>query len=106
MDIQRLRNLTTGRLHTDIACIYEDLELITGQKGLMTHMLPRVLEAVKPWLLEHVTDELFWYPEYDPTHTGEYALPEPTPAEREMMLARYKSQPDPLDGKDVVVVRV
>ena len=32
MDIQRLRNLTTGRLHTEMGHIYEDLELITGMR--------------------------------------------------------------------------
>ena len=50
MDIQRLRNGATGKLHTDIGHVYEDLEIITGEKGLMTHMLPRVCNAVRPWL--------------------------------------------------------
>lgn len=105
MDIQRLRNLTTGRLHTNIGHVYEDLELITGQSGFMTHMLPRVARAVEPWLREHVEDQRFWYDEYDPTHTGEYPLPEPTADDRAAMFERYKAQPNPLDGRDVIVVQ-
>lgn len=67
MNIQRLRNLTTGRLHTEIGHIYEDLGIITGETGLMTHMLPRAMRACEPWLREHVTDPRFWDGEYDPT---------------------------------------
>ena len=106
MDIQRLRNLTTGRLHTEIGHIYEDLETITGERGLMTHMLPRAARAVEPWLREHVTEKRFWDGEYDTTHTGEYALPEPTADDRTAMLDRYKAQQNPLDGKDVIAVQV
>lgn len=60
MDSQRLRNLTTGRLHTEIGHVYEDLEMIIGEEGLMTHMLPRVRDSVLPWLKEHVTESRFW----------------------------------------------
>lgn len=104
MDIQRLRNLTTGRLHTEIGHIYEDLETITGERGLMTHMLPRAAQAVEPWLREHVTNVRFWDGEYDTTHTGEYPLPEPTADDRRAMFDRYKAQPNPLESKDVIAV--
>ena len=93
MDIQRLRNLTTGRLHTDLSCVYIDLEQITGQRGLMTHMLPRVMNAVEPWLRQHVTDSRFWEDKYDNSHVGDFKLPEPTTAEREAMLKNYLAQP-------------
>ena len=106
MNIQRLRNLTTGRLHTEMGHIYEDLGAITGEKGLMTHMLPRAMRAVEPWLRKHVTEQRFWDGEYDTTHTGEYALPEPTAFEQEAMLERYRAQPNPLEGKEVVAVQV
>ncbi len=106
MDIQRLRNLTTGRLHTEIGHIYEDLETITGTRGLMTHMLPRAARAVKPWLRKYVTEERFWAGEYDITHTGEYVLPEPTADDRAAMFDRYSAQPNPLEGKNVIVVQV
>lgn len=106
MNIQRLRNLTTGRLHTEMGHIYEDLGAITGETGLMTHMLPRVLRAVEPWLREHVTEVRFWDGSYDPAHTGEIDLPEPTEADRAAMLERYLAQPNPLAGKTVIVAQV
>ena len=105
MNAQRLRNLTTGRLHTEMGHIYEDLGAITGEPGLMTHMLPRAMRAVEPWLREHVTDPSFWNGEYDKTHTGEIKLPEPTEQARAEMFDRYKAMPNPLAGKDVVVIQ-
>lgn len=106
MNTQRLRNLTPCRLHTEIGHMYEDLEIITGEKELMTHMLPRAVRAVGPWLREHVIDQRFWNGEYDTTHTGDYALPEPTADDRAAMFERYKAQPNPLEGKNVVAVQV
>ena len=85
MDNQRLRNLTTGRLHTKIQDIYEDLEYILGEKGLMTHQIPKVLRAETPWLKKTITDPRFWDDAYDPTHAGNTPLPEPTDKEREAM---------------------
>lgn len=86
---QRLRNLTTGRLHTQMEDIYKDLETITGMDGLFTHMLPGACEAALPWLEEKVTDERYWDGEYDPTHEGEYDLPNPTEAEKKEIQSRY-----------------
>jgi len=106
MDIQRLRNLTTGRLHTDIGHIYEDLGMITGCDGLMTHMLPRALRAAEPWLRQHVPETRFWDGEYDTAHVGEFALPTPTKADQKAMLDRYSEMPNPLEGKDVIAVQV
>ncbi len=105
MDIQRLRNLTTGRLHTEMGHIYEDLGTLTGESGLMTHMLPRAMRACEPWLREHVTDPRFWDGEYDTTHTGEIELPESSHEDRAAMFERYKAQPNPLDGKEVIAVQ-
>jgi hypothetical protein len=71
MDIQRLRNLTTGRLHTDVGFIYQDIEYLTGEKGVMTHMLPNAMRALEPWLREKLSDRRLWDGEYDPSHIGE-----------------------------------
>lgn len=106
MDIQRLRNLTTGRLHTTMDHIYEDLGMITGQKGLMTHMLPRAMRAIEPWLRDNITDSRFWDGLYDTAHIGEITLPIPTESEREFMTERYMAQPNPLEGKDCIGVVV
>lgn len=106
MDIQRLRNLTTRKLHTDISCVYEDLEWIIGEEGLMTHMLPRVLVSVEPWLKQNVTDPRFWEGIRDTTHVGTYELPTPTAEERSQMLSLFLEQPDPLLNRDVITVTV
>lgn len=106
MDIQRLRNLTTGRLHTQMEHIYEDLGVIIGDDGIFTHMIPRVMRAVEPWLRERVTESRFWDGQYDVTHTGEFDLPQPTDGDRAAMFERYKSQPDPLAGKEVIGIVV
>ena len=106
MDIQRLRNITTGRLHTRMEHIYQDLGFIVGDDGLMTHMLPRVMRAVEPWLREQVTDPRFWDGEYDTTHTGEHPLRAMTPEENAAALERYAAMPNPLAGKKVIAVQV
>jgi len=106
IDFQRLRNLTTGKLHTDIGHIYEDLEIISGEEGIMTHMLPRFNKAVKPFLQKYVTDERFWDDTFDTSHTGEYRLPIPTAEERELIKKRYLDQKDPLEGKNVLIVSI
>ena len=103
MDIQRLRNLTTGRLHTKMEHIYQDLGFIIGDDGIMTHMIPRVMRAIEPWLREQVTDARFWDGEYDTTHTGEHPLRAMTPEENKAALERYAAMPNPLFGKDVIV---
>ena len=104
MEAQRLRNMTTGKLHTEMRCIYQDLEFITGENGLMTHMLPRVMDAVRPWLKSKVDDERFWDGQYDPTHEGEFPLDPMGEAEKAAAFQRYAAMPDPLVGKNVTVV--
>ena len=106
MDIQRLRSLTTGKLHTEISHVYEDLETITGVPGLMTHMIPRAMAAVEPWLRERVTDERFWDGKYDPFHVGDVDITPMTEHEREQMLDRFAAMPNPLAAKDTIVVNV
>jgi len=86
--------------------IYEDLGTITGEEGLMTHMLPRAMRAVEPWLREHVTEPRLWDGEYDTTHTGEIDVPTPSAADRKAMFERYAAQPNPLAGKEVIGVLV
>jgi hypothetical protein len=95
IDYQRLRNLTTGILHTEIGHVYIDLEIITGEEGLMTHMLPRAAKATEPWLRKQVTDACFWDGKFDITHIGVYGLPQPTDEERVEMFKLFASQPIP-----------
>jgi hypothetical protein len=106
MDIQRLRNLTTGLLHTKIGDVYEDLDFITRGGGIMTHMIPRVMKAVEPWLREKITDPRFWDGKFDQEHVGVYPLDCMTAEENREAMARYAAMPDPLAGKQVAVVRM
>lgn len=85
--------------------IYEDLGAIIGESGLMTHMLPRALRAIEPWLRTHVTDARFWDEAFDVTHVGEIELPEPSEADRAAMFERYAAQPNPLAGKKAISVQ-
>ena len=66
----RLRNLTTRKLHTNIKHVYEDIEFLTGQKGLMTHNIPSALRAIEPYLRRCVDEKRFWDGEYDPHVPG------------------------------------
>lgn len=70
MDIQRVRTLTTGKLHTGIADVYEDIYLLVGEAGIVTHMIPNAIGALRPFLFRRLPDPRFWNDEYDPTHVG------------------------------------
>ena len=59
-------------------------------------MIPRVFDAIKPWLEENVKDARFWDGEFDTTHTGEYDLPTPTAEERKVFFERFAAMPNPL----------
>lgn len=96
IDYQRLRSLTTGILHTEIGHVYIDLEIISGEKGLMTHRLPRAVKAVEPWLRKQVIDARFWDGKFDTTHIGVYGLPQPTDEERVEMFKLFCIAADPL----------
>ncbi len=104
--IQRLRNLTTHKLHTEMVHVYQDINAIIGEDGaVMTHMIPGLLESIDPWLHEHVTDERYWDGQYDPTHIGEIELPDPSEDDRKTFLELYRSKPNPLAGKQVILIK-
>lgn len=106
MDIQRLRNLTTRKLHTEMQHVYQDIECLTGTDGIMTHQIPNAMRALDPWLRERVTDERFWDGEYDPDHQGEIEIAPMTSDETAAFFQRYGELPHPFAGKDVVAVVV
>ena len=93
MDIQRLRNLTTGKLHTKMSHIYEDIEFFTGDKGIMTHQLPNACKALIPYLRNNCRDERLWDGLYDPSHTGNIDVAPMTGKDKEDFLSRYSSLP-------------
>lgn len=106
MDIQRLRNLTTGYLHTEIGHIYEDIEYLTGAGGIMTHMIPNACKAMRPWLESKIADNRFFDHQHDPAHVGEFDIAPMSNEERAEMFDRYTRLPSPLAGKKVIPVVV
>lgn len=71
MDIQRLRNLTTGILHTTVDDVYVDIETLTGAAGVLTHQIPAAIRALNPFLRAHVHDPRFFDGKLDASHTGQ-----------------------------------
>lgn len=110
MEIQRLRNLTTGILHTEIGHVYEDIEFLTGEKGIMTHMLPRANEAMMPILGERLkkleNSERFFNGKWDKEHLGEVDLQPFAAHEKAVFWENYRALPSLLEGMKVVEVVV
>jgi hypothetical protein len=75
MDNQRIRNLTTGCLHTSMEDMEEDLCFLTGYDGLLDMQLPRVKDALIPFLKDQLGENSrFFDGKYDITHTGNTLL--------------------------------
>lgn len=55
----KLRNITTGILHTNIGDVYEFLEKYLGAEGIMTHQIPSACRALEPFLKSKLTAEWF-----------------------------------------------
>jgi hypothetical protein len=96
MDIQRLRNLTTGRLHTEVGHIYQDIELLVGEQGVMTHMLGNCCRALEPYLRQVAPDPRLWDGAYDPGHTGTIEVPAMNAQQQSEFWARFQALPSPL----------
>lgn len=98
MEIQRLRNLTTGRLHTEIGHVYQDIEFFTGEAGIFTHMLPNAHRAAEPWLKEQFQDPRLWDGAYDVTHTGQVEAHPMDDEAKKAFFVRYAALQNPLFG--------
>lgn len=55
----KLRNMTTGRLHTEIGDVYKFIEEYTGEKGIMTHHIPSACPPIQTILKRHLSAEWF-----------------------------------------------
>lgn len=55
----KLRNITTGILHTNIDDVYSFIEDYTGEEGIMTHHLPSAAQALNPILRTKLPEEWF-----------------------------------------------
>lgn len=98
-DIQRVRNLTTGILHTEMQHIYEDIESITGTKGVMTHHLGMASTALQPFLKSKITDQRFFDESFDTSHNGFVDIPEMNEFEKSDFWQLFGQQPNPLFGE-------
>lgn len=74
MEYQRVRNLTTGILHTSVDDVYKDIEYITGTPGVLTSQLGLAVELLSDWLKFHIEDQRFFDGKFDKTHIGELPL--------------------------------
>jgi cytochrome c peroxidase len=92
MDIQRLRNLTTGWIHTRFEHVYEDIVIIVGERNALLHQLSNVVRAIQPYLREKITDARFWDGKNDPTHAGDIDVPTMNSVEQEAMWKRYAEE--------------
>jgi hypothetical protein len=106
MNIQRLRNITTGRLHTEMSHIYEDIEYLVNETSIMTHMLPNAYKAIRPLLQARNMDTRLWDNTYDTTHVGDIEVPPFNEAEQAAFWEVFNAQPDLLQDKPVKVIRV
>jgi hypothetical protein len=108
MDIQRLRNLTTGKLHTTMSDIYEDIEWFTRSEGIMTHQLPNAARALRAYLEKHL-DSRFFDGRYDPSHVGDVEISPMDEAEKREFQRRYAALPSPFqkmrEDAEVIVVK-
>jgi len=95
VEIQRVRNLTTGILHTDLDFVYEDLSAITGLT-FFTQEIPNACRALHPYLREHIGEDRFWTEKWDRDHVGEIDIPAMTDDHRAAFLERYRALPSPL----------
>lgn len=91
MDYQRIRNLTTGILHTEVGHVYEDIELITGAHGIMTHQIPQAIQAMSGWLASQIKDSKFHESIFDPEHTGDMDLQTMNEEERQNFFNKFYS---------------
>lgn len=98
MTNQRLRNLTTGRLHTQVSDIYEDVEFLTGEKGVMTHNLPNAFKAMQPFLRGRIKDPRFWDGAWDITHVGETDIAPMTKDEKASFWLEFGKLPHPFEA--------
>lgn len=94
MNIQRLRNITTGLLHTQMQDIYEDIDYLTGQPGVSTIILGPASKALEFYLRRYLTDERFWQDVYDPSHVGEVDIPPMDEEDQDKYFARLWARYD------------
>ena len=89
MDVQRLRNLTTGVVHTEEEHIPQDIEYLTGVPGILGEMIPAAIKALKPWLSDLIDDDSMWGAWVDVSNQGELEIHPMNYAEKKAFFKRF-----------------
>jgi hypothetical protein len=113
--IPQMLNITTGRLHTDIGDIYKFFNEVI-EPGIFTHMLPNALKAILP-ILKNKLPSSIPYEGYHPTlhsvRTDNKEWEEYTDTiditftdeEKTQFWNNYNELSNPLEGKQVIIVK-
>lgn len=94
MEIQRIRNLTTGIVHTSMVDIFEDIEYLVGTKGVIDSSLWATQRALEPFLRGRIADPRFWNDAADYEHLGELDLAPMNHEEKDAFWKRYGAYKD------------
>lgn len=88
---QRLRNLTSGHLHTTADELEHDLMYLLRERGpLMPTQLHILVKALEPVLIQRLSDPRFWNGKYDPEHEGVVGVEPLDPEELRALWNRYR----------------
>lgn len=79
----KLRNVTTGILHTSMDDVYKFFEEYLGSDGIMTHHIPSAQDALLPILKTKLTEEWFDHSWLKENLDETIELPELTADEKE-----------------------
>ncbi len=75
MSFQRIRNLTTGMVHTKFKHVAQDIDGLMGD-SIFDATRPLVYRTIiKPHLRKYVKDGRFWKVEMDESHVGTMDIP-------------------------------
>lgn len=89
MDVQRLRNLTTGIVHTEDEHIPQDIEFLTGVPGVTGEMIPTAIKALKPWLHSQIDDDSMWGSFINTSDQGELDIEPMKYSEKKAFFKRF-----------------
>ena len=103
MDIQRIRNITTGIIHTSFEEMSKDIQMITGIEGVTTIGIPYVGRLAQLFLKEQFPDPRFWERAMDETHVGELEVRNMTMDDRQRIFEAYRAEEHAAIERDVQV---
>jgi len=90
---QRIRNLTSGILHTNPEDVKNDLGAILGIGDSLPHfMVTKMMQPVKDFLRKNILDQRFWDDKLDLSHVGTINISEPTDAELGKIWTAYNKE--------------